>query len=215
MATPTARRARLPAPTPVPTDARLLVLLCHPALRRSRVNARLAAAAAALPGVTVHDLYEAAPDHDLDVKLEQALLRAHDVVVMQHPFYWYSSPSLLKEWQDLVLEFGWAYGPGGDALHGKTLLCAVSTGGPQEAYAPSGFNRRPVRDFLVPIEQTARLCGMAWQPPFLVQGTHRMRDEEIDAHCVAYARVLAALCAGRRPPDGPTCNADLGWTEVP
>lgn len=29
---------------------------------------------------------------------------------MQHPFYWYSTPALLKEWQDLVLEHGWAYG---------------------------------------------------------------------------------------------------------
>jgi len=88
----------------------VLVLFAHPALEKSRVNRRLAAAVADLPGVTLHDLYEAYPDFDVDVKREQDLLVAHDVLVVQHPFYWYSTPALVKQWEDLVLEHGWAYG---------------------------------------------------------------------------------------------------------
>ncbi len=98
---------------------RVLILFAHPALEKSRVNRRLAEAVQSLPGVTFNDLYQHYPDLDIDVEREQQLLVAHDVVVMQHPFYWYSSPAIIKEWQDLVLEFGFAYGPGGTALEGK------------------------------------------------------------------------------------------------
>lgn len=126
-------------------EFRILVLLAHPALRRSRVNCRLAAAARGLDGVVVNDLYQNYPDFDIDVGREQDLLAEHDVVVMQHPFYWYSTPSILKEWQDLVLEHGWAYGHDGNALNGKQLLTAVSTGGTEPAYTRGGTNRFTVR----------------------------------------------------------------------
>lgn len=193
-------RLRLPPPPSPGPDARVLVLLCHPALERSRVNRRLAAAARDVPGVTVHDLYEAYPDLDVDVAREKALLDAHAAVVWQHPFYWYSAPALLKQWQDLVLEFGWAYGPGGTALRGKVLLPAISTGGREEAYRPEGFNRHTVRQLLAPVEQTARLCGMGMLPPFVVHATHRLEDDAILDHAAAYARVLAALRDGRLDP---------------
>ena len=77
----------------------VLVLFAHPAIRKSRVNRRLVEAARGIDGVTVNDLYEAYPDLDIDVPREQQLLSDHDVVVMQHPFYWYSTPSSLKEGQ--------------------------------------------------------------------------------------------------------------------
>jgi len=84
----------------------VLILFAHPALEKSRVNRRLVAAVQGLEGVTFHDLYEAYPDFYIDVKHEQRLLEAHDIIAFQHPLYWYSTPSLLKEWQDLVLEHG-------------------------------------------------------------------------------------------------------------
>ena len=83
---------------------RILVQLAHPVLERSRVNRRLLAAIRALDGVTINDLYEAYPTLAIDVEREQELLLTHDVIVFQHPFYWYSAPAIIKEWQDLVLE---------------------------------------------------------------------------------------------------------------
>src|SRR6185369_10018305 len=93
--------------------ARVLVLFAHPAFQKSRVHRHLVPAARQVEGITFHDLYEAYPDFQLDVPHEQQLLLAHDVIVFQHPFYWYSCPALLKEWLDLVLEYGFAYGPNG------------------------------------------------------------------------------------------------------
>lgn len=149
-----------------------------------------------LPGVTVHDLYDAYPDFDIDVPREQALLQAHEHIVWQHPFYWYSTPALLKEWQDLVLQFGWAYGPGGTQLRGKQFMTAVSTGGPEAAYQEGGFNRYTLRQLLAPIEQTATLCGMRVLPPFVVHGSHRLEDAEINTFAAEYRRTIEALRDG-------------------
>jgi glutathione-regulated potassium-efflux system ancillary protein KefG len=171
----------------------VLILFAHPAFERSRVQRRLVEAVAELPGITFHDLYEAYPDFDVDVRREQELLEAHDVVVLQHPFFWYSTPALVKQWEDLVLEHGWAYGTGGTALHGKTLLSAISTGGPQRAYCLEGYNRFSIRQLLAPLEQTARLCGMEYLPPFVVFGTHRLEDEQIAGASAEYRRLIEAL----------------------
>ncbi len=193
---------------------RILVLFAHPALEKSRVGARLADAVRDLPGVTFHDLYEAYPEFDVDVPREQELLEAADLVVMQHPFYWYSTPALLKQWEDLVLQHGWAYGSGGDALEGKGLMSAITTGGREEAYRSDGFSRFTMRQFLAPIEQSAHLCGMEYLPPFVAHGTHGMTPEEIEGHARDYRRVIEALRDGDldlgAARDLPRINADLG-----
>jgi len=95
---------------------RILILFAHPALQKSRVNRVLAGEVRDLDGVAFNDLYERYPEFDIDVTYEQGLLLSHDVIVFHHPFFWYSTPSLLKEWQDLVLAHGWAYGREGTAL---------------------------------------------------------------------------------------------------
>ena len=105
---------------------RILVLFAHPALEKSRVNRVLVRYVENLDGVTLHDLYEAYPDLAIDVRAEQRLLVGHDVIVWQHPLFWFSTPAICKEWQDLVLEHGWAYGKSGKALHGKSMFSAIS-----------------------------------------------------------------------------------------
>jgi glutathione-regulated potassium-efflux system ancillary protein KefG len=175
------------------SQRRILVLFAHPRLRSSRVNRVMAHAVRDVAGITLHDLYEAYPAQDIDVRLEQELLVAHDVIVFQHPFYWYSTPSILKEWQDLVLEHGWAYGREGRALHGKIIFNAITTGGGEDAYGRDGPNHFTIRELLAPIEQTARLCGMEYLPPFVVHGTHRLDARSIVDHAADYRRLLEAL----------------------
>jgi len=94
--------------------------------------------------------------------------------------FWYSTPPLLKQWEDLVLEHGWAYGRQGRALRGKQLLHVISAGGREEAYQHEGYNRFTVGELLAPLEQTAHLCGMQWTPPYMIHGTHRMTEPQID-----------------------------------
>ena len=158
------------------------------------MNRRLAAAIDGLQGVTLHDLYEAYPTLHLDVRREQKLLLEHDAVVFQHPFYWYSAPALVKEWQDLVLEYGWAYGKGGDKLKGKVTLNAISTGGPVFAYRKDGYNRFTIRELLAPFDQTAHLCGMKYVAPFVLHSSLRVEtDEHVAPHAGEYKKLLEAL----------------------
>lgn len=180
------------------TPAKVLVLFAHPALEKSRINVRLVEAARQVEGVTFHDLYERYPDFQIFVKQEQALLAAHETIVLQHPFYWYSCPALLKEWMDHVLTYGFAYGTGGTHLSGKTLVSAITTGGPEESYSRTNQNYFTLRELMAPFEQTARLCGMRYLPPFAVQGTIRMTDPAVIArHAADYAAFLGALRDGK------------------
>lgn len=181
--------------------ARVLVLFAHPAFERSRVNRALLTAASEVAGVTIHDLYEVYPDFAIDVRREQELLVAHDVIVWQHPFYWYSAPALLKEWLDLVLEHGFAFGDEGRALEGKWALSAITTGGSEESYGADGYNGFTIRELLRPFEQTARLCRMQPLPPFVVHGTHRFASaRDAEPHVAGYAHVLADLRDRRYDP---------------
>ena len=101
---------------------RVLIQFAHPALQKSRINRRLIAAVQNLENVTINDLYEEYPDFFVNVKREQQLLINHDIIIFQHPFYWYSCPALVKQWQDLVLEHGFAFGTSGTKLNGKWVL---------------------------------------------------------------------------------------------
>ncbi len=181
----------------MPPVKKILVLFAHPALQKSRINRRLAGALEGLEDVLVHDLYEAYPEFHIDVPREQKLLVEHDIIVFQHPFYWYSAPALLKEWEDLVLEYGFAYGQEGTALQGKWMFSAITTGGSESAYQPDGINRYRIRQLLAPFEQTATLCGMRYLPPFVVHETHRLTgDAQIEPYASAYRDILIALRDG-------------------
>ena len=101
---------------------KVLVLYAHPAQQHSRVNAAMALVAQNIDGISFVDLYAKYPRLDLNIEAEQQRLLDHDAIVFQFPLMWYSTPPILKEWQDLVLEYGFAYGEGGDALAGKLYV---------------------------------------------------------------------------------------------
>ena len=121
------------------------------------------------------------------------MITHHEIIVFHHPLFWYSTPALLKEWQDLVLEHGWAYGSKGTALKDKLFFHVLTSGGRREAYSGEGHNRFNLRTLLAPIEQTANLCKMIYLPPFAVQGTHSVKPEEVDQYREKYHLLLSSL----------------------
>jgi putative NADPH-quinone reductase len=162
------------------------------------VNYPLFKTAQTVQGVTAVDLYAEYPDFNIDVDTEQQRLREHDVIIFQHPLFWYSAPAIMKEWQDLVLEHGFAYGLNGHALEGKTFLNAVSTGAKPNAYSQDGMNHSDLRSLLAPFEKTADLCGMRYLAPFVMFGAGRaMEENRLDVHRNGYDDLLKALVADR------------------
>jgi glutathione-regulated potassium-efflux system ancillary protein KefG len=174
----------------------ILILFAHPRFEKSRVNRALLKGIDRLPGVTLQDLYERYPDFNIDVEREKQLLTVHQIIIWHHPFYMYSSPALLKQWMDLVLEYGWAHGRGVYTLKDKIIFNALTSGGTREVYAANGYNRFTVREFLAPFDQTAHLCKMVYLPPFVVQGTHLLTEAQLVLHAALYRTLLERLSRG-------------------
>ena len=174
--------------------AKVLLYYAHPGQQQSQVNARMFAAAHGVEGISCVDLYADYPRFDIDPDREQQRLLDHDVIVFQFPLFWYSTPAILKEWQDIVLEHGFAYGSGGDKLTGKRMMLAISAAGPQDAYSPKGYQHHALRTFLRPLEQTARLCNMEFLAPYALYGSLKATAAgEVDPHVAGYMTLLTAL----------------------
>ncbi len=166
--------------------------------------------------VEVRDLYALYPDYVIDVPAEQTAAEGADLIVWLHPLHWYGMPPLMKLWLDEVLTLGWAYGgsagSSGQRLQGKDLWVALSTGGTEEAYRPTGYNRYFFDAFLPPYEQTAALCGMRFLPPLVMHGAHHASEQELMDHVQTFTQRLStypnwpemaelAECPGCRVPD--------------
>lgn len=156
-----------------------LVLVFHPTLANSRLNHYWAAEMNKQTEVTVHDVYKAYPDEQINVAEEQKLLEQHDRIILQFPFYWYSTPSLLKKWQDMVLTYGWAFGSTGTALHGKELLIAVSVGASEDSYQLEGTFKYTLEELLRPLQATSNMIGTIYLPPYAAYGVMQLSEEQV------------------------------------
>jgi len=195
--------------------ADILLLAAHPDLATSHVTRPLLEAARAAshgPGhLQTRDLYALYPDYAIDVAAEQQALEAARLVIWLHPLHWYGMPALMKLWVDEVLAFGWAYGPGGQALRGKDLWLLSSTGGAASSYSAEGHNEHPIESFLLPYTQTARLCGLRWLPPLLLHGAHRASEVELQQHVRGFVQQLGSYpqwCPRRPEPPRPEVPQD-------
>ena len=172
---------------------KILIVFAHPAFQKSKVNKVLLEMVSNERGVTINSLYDRYPDFYIDIIAEQQLLLEHDIIIWQHPFFWYSGPALLKEWFDLVLQHGFAYGEKGLKLQGKKAMSVITTGGRQEVYCAEGRNHFTVNEFLFPYRQSANLCHMEYLPPFVVYGTYSIKPEDVLSEALKFKKVICAL----------------------
>lgn len=191
---------------------KILILFAHPRFEQSRTNKALVQNVRHKKGVTFHDLYEQYPDFHIDISYEKNLLEEHDIMIWHHPFYWYSCPPLMKQWIDLVLEYGWAYGPEGNALQGKKCLQIITTGGSRKVYCSEGRNIYTINEFLRPFEQTARLCGMEYLTPFAVMGTHYLKTADLETFSQQYVKIVDFLLEDKSLSDIKNC---VFQTDIP
>ena len=112
---------------------------------------------------------------------------------------WYGSlpcigtacPPLLKEWEDLVLTYGWAYGTHGNALKGKELMLAVSVGSAGENYHHEGEFGYTVDELLAPFKATSNLIGTVYRKPFILTGVSSgMSDQSLEKAAKDYSSCL-------------------------
>ncbi len=172
-----------------------LILLFHRDLAGSKANAALAGAASDVHSVEIVDMQAHYPDGiDLfrDGEREAARLLSADRIVLQFPIQWYSTPALLKSWQDAVLTrmFYLAYEQEGRRLEGTPLLIAATAGNVPEAYTPGGRNMFPMIALMAPLRATAHRCGLGWSDPFIVYEADKLTPEALAAAASSYAAAL-------------------------
>lgn len=179
---------------------RTLIIVAHPDLQNSRINAAWVRATADIQTATVHDLYGNYPDGVIDIAAEQKLIEQHERIVLQFPLQWYNCPPLLKQWLDEVFASGWAYGEGGNALQGKTMAIAVSTWSRATDYQRAGRYGRSIEDLTSPFEVTALRVGMHYQPGFFLHSSGDYTDSELQSNIdefriFIYGEVLTNMAA--------------------
>jgi glutathione-regulated potassium-efflux system ancillary protein KefG len=176
----------------------VLLLYIHPDHAHSHANrplrdALIAQLRQAGHQVTLHDLYHQHPDGFIHIAPERALVQSHDMLLVQHPMYWFSAPSLFKEWLDRVVTSDWAFGSQ-YALAGKRWLQVVSTGGSANDFLDSA-DRASIQSLLKPFEITARFCRMHWLPPVALYSADSATPEAISACASAAVQTLAQSLA--------------------
>ena len=75
------------------------------------------------------------------------------------------------------------------------MMLALTAGGPQDAYSAAGYQHFPLRTFLTPLEQTARLCDMAFAPPYVLYGSLKApgHGDIVETHVEGYRALIEAL----------------------
>lgn len=169
-----------------------LIILAHPNMADSRLNKALIEAIKDEPHITIHDIYaQYKTAENIDVKKEQELLISHERIVFQFPLYWFSTPGLLKDWQDKVLEYGFAFGQDGDKLAGKEFKAAVTIGSPEYAYQAGAYGNFSVSEMLRPLQAMATFTRMTFTMTFTLHRALKITDEELKQKGVEYKNLLA------------------------
>ncbi len=109
-----------------------------------------------------------------DLEGELRKVEACDLMVWVFPLWWFSVPALLKGWVDRVFVMGRVYGQGhfyeNGTFKGKKALLCLTTGGPEEAYKPGGFNG-DIHSILKPIQRgMLRFTGFDVLAPQIIYG---------------------------------------------
>lgn len=168
------------------------ILLFHPDLAKSKANRALADAAQLLDGVTVIDMTALYPDGHVDVNAEVKRLLAAERLVLQFPIQWYSTPPLLKTWQDDVLSRMYYINPEteGERLRDLPVMVAATAGNDPSAYTPEGVNLYPLAELLKPLHSTAHRCFWRWTNPFIIYRANKSSPEELAEAGRRYAECI-------------------------
>ena len=170
--------------------------MSHPNIESSIINKRWIEELKKEPErFTIHDINTLYPDNKIDVFNEQALVEAHENLVLQFPFFWFNCPPLMKKWLDDVLTHGWAFGSqSGGVFMDKKVALAVSAGIEQKDYSEEGRYHYTLEQLLRPFETTFRYMGANYCSHFAFFGAeYEPSLEVIEQSAQEYKKFLTQI----------------------
>src|SRR5690606_22808295 len=149
-----------------------LIIVTHPDIDHSLINKRWVEMLKEQPDkYSVHELYKAYPDENIDIKAEQTRMEQYGKIVFQFPVYWFSSPAFLKKWMDEVLIYGWAFGSKSEyKWSGKKSALALSVGLEEHEYGQSEKYKYRPEQLMRPFELTFDYVKADYPPFFAYYG---------------------------------------------
>lgn len=158
-----------------------LVIVSHPEIAESGSQQFLLSSVPETDTVKIHHLEAIYPNGEIDAAAEQALLQQYDRILFQFPFYWYSSPPLLKHWQDEVLTYGFAYGTKGHLLEGKEFGLVITVGVKANEYQAGGREGFSMHELTKPYQAVAQKTEMKYlKPLFIYQFAYMTESQKMD-----------------------------------
>ncbi|MBO1298469.1 MULTISPECIES: NAD(P)H-dependent oxidoreductase [Enterococcus] len=163
-----------------------LIIVSHPTIETS-LNQQFFKEASIHLSATWHHLEACYPDGKIDLQTELALLKEHDRIIFQFPFYWYSAPAHLKMWQDQVLESATK------VLLGKELGIVLTTGVSEKEYQAGGKEEYTISEFLRPYQRIAHKFQMTFLPPFVLAQFMYLTEEQRFERLISYQQYLSLV----------------------
>lgn len=151
-----------------------LVLIFYPLLSQTQINRRFADSIELQPKTTVRRLYDIYNRGTIDVLKERTLLEQADRIIFQFPLLWYSSPSLLIEWQEEVFTSNWVFGQKDRRLKGRELLLVVTN--EQE----KNHSKCKVEELLLPFQALSTDLGLKYLEPIIFKEELVSNQQDLD-----------------------------------
>ena len=168
---------------------KILVIYSHAYPETSKAGNAILEVFQATPSFEVRNLDALYPDlGKIDVVAEQQALLEADVIIFQHPIFWFGVPAALKRWMEVVLQHGFAYGTDGDKLHGKKFIHSFTAASGADAYV--GELERVI---CAPFEATANYCGMEYVQAFPLYGQFPPTNPNVAQEAKAHAEEVVAF----------------------
>lgn len=109
------------------------MILAHPNIGESIGNKIISTTFNKEDNTEVRHLNLIYPDTKIDIKAEQDAILTADTIIFQYPLFWYSTPAILKEWIDQVMQYGFAFG-NDSKLAGKKVIVSFTIGSSIKEY---------------------------------------------------------------------------------
>lgn len=129
-----------------------------------------------------------------DIQGEIDRLFQADLLILQFPMWWYSTPAILKGWIDRVFAFGVTYDFGRTwdqgVMKGKRAMLSLTTSAPPTTFMPDGRNG-DIEQILWPLHGgVLALCGYEVLQPFVAHSVGWIDDDAREEILQAYAERL-------------------------
>lgn len=145
-----------------------LVLYSHTFYKDSKFNKTLLDSIKNLENVVIHNLNATYSNNNINIDNEVKLLKDANKIIAQFPLFWFSSPSMFKEWQDTVLTHIY-HSSNPKMLDGKNFQVITTAGGIKSNYDKWDENNNSgLERALFPIYKTFEHVGAKSIKPFVI-----------------------------------------------